>query len=173
MNPDEFFQVGKVVKSSGSSGELVFELDSSLLPKKKLESVFIRIKGNLIPFFIDSLRSKSSGQVYVKLLDVDEKEEIEELLGCSLFLPLSVKPAKKNASGFDLDLNGYKVIDENHGEIGFITSILELPMQELLQIDFNGKEILIPLVEEIVLKLDKKGKILHIRAPEGLIEIYL
>jgi 16S rRNA processing protein RimM len=40
-------------------------------------------------------------------------------------------------------------------------------------VSFNEKEILIPLVDEVILKVDRKKKELHIRAPEGLIDIYL
>jgi 16S rRNA processing protein RimM len=174
MNQDEFFQIGKVIKSSGSTGELVFILDNEKLAgKKKLESVFIQINGNLIPFFIDTLRMKSGNMAMVKLFDVHTPEDMMPLLGCALFLPDSLKPVKRPGKGYDFYLEGFRVIDGVYGDIGIVVKVLELPMQQLLEIDHGGKQILVPLVEEIVLGLDKKEKVLHIHAPEGLIEIYL
>jgi len=46
-------------------------------------------------------------------------------------------------------------------------------MQELLQLDHNGKEILLPISDELILEVDRENKILYISAPEGLIELYL
>ena len=174
MNQDEFFQAGKVVRSSGSAGELVFILDTENIPRnKKLESVFIQIQGNLIPFFIDSFRIKNSNQALVKLLDVNSVEEMTPLLGCSIFLLNSLKSGKKQKKSFDFNLIGFSVLDQVYGEIGTVVNIIELPMQELLEIDFNGKQILIPLVDEIIKGIDKKRKVIMIEAPEGLIGIYL
>jgi len=174
MNQDEFFQVGKVVKQSGSTGELVFILDTDILPgNMKLESVFIQLQGNLIPFFIDHSRMKSHNQLLVKLLDVDSVEDAAPLLGCRLFLPVSARPKTRKIKSVALDLVGFHVIDHVHGDIGIVLNILEMPMQELLEIDHEGKQILVPLVEEIILGIDEKKKTLSIQAPEGLIEIYL
>ena len=41
------------------------------------------------------------------------------------------------------------------------------------QIRFGEKEVLIPVVDEIIQKVDRKKKLLMIAAPPGLIEIYL
>ena len=60
-----------------------------------------------------------------------------------------------------------------HGNIGTLVKVMDLPRQSLLQIAFEDKEILVPLVDEVIMKVDRKKKELHIRAPEGLIDIYL
>ena len=65
------------------------------------------------------------------------------------------------------------MIDNQHGNIGKVEYVLDLPQQSLMQIVFGEKEILIPIVDEIVLKVDRRKKEIHILAPEGLIEIYL
>ena len=174
MNQDEFFQIGKVVKLNGSTGELLFILDTEYTASlKKLESVFIQLHGNLIPFFIDSFRMKAHNQALVKLLDVDSTEDMTPFLSCGVFLPESLRPGKSRGKSYPPDLSGFKVTDINHGDLGIVVNVLELPMQELLEIEFNGKQILIPKVEEIIKQIDMKGKVITIEAPVGLIEIYL
>ncbi len=173
MNLDEFFLLGKVVKTSGSKGDLVFFLETGSPARyKKLESVFIKIHENLIPFFIDRIELKTKGQALVKLLDVDSPEEAEALLGLDIFLPLAMQSKAKTGRN-QPDLTGFSVTDARYGPIGTVTDLLSMPMQELLSIDHNGKEILIPLVEEIIRGIDKKQRIIYIEAPEGLIELYL
>jgi 16S rRNA processing protein RimM len=43
----------------------------------------------------------------------------------------------------------------------------------LLQVNFNGTEILIPIFEGLIEKVVRKKKELYIKAPEGLIDLYL
>jgi len=39
-------------------------------------------------------------------------------------------------------------------------------------IDLKGKEALIPVHEDFLLKIDKKKKQVHVELPEGLLDIY-
>ncbi len=173
MNRDDFFQAGKVVKPSGSSGEVILTFNKEITNLRKTESVFILLQGNLIPFFIGRIESRGSNQYLVSFLDVHSGEEADPLLGASVFLPNSMRPRKRQSKQYDLDLEGFRVIDRNFGYIGTVSGVLELPMQELLEVNHQGKQILVPLVEDIVEELDGHSKTIYIRAPEGLIEIYL
>jgi len=174
MKADELFQLGKIVRTFGTKGDLVFQVDTEILARiKKLESVFVNINENLIPFFIESLEKRPKSQILVKLLDVSNTDDAEALVGCAIYIPLTLLPKIKGAQINSIEIEGYKVIDLNLGETGTVTTIMEMPQQSLLVIDFNGKEILIPIVEEIIKKVDKKSKTIHIEAPEGLIELYL
>jgi 16S rRNA processing protein RimM len=60
-----------------------------------------------------------------------------------------------------------------HGKIGKITGIIDMPHYAIIQVDFNGKEILIPAIKDIIQKIDRENNILHIIAPDGLIELYI
>jgi len=174
FNPDEFFQIGKVVKASGNSGEVIVFLEKGDHPEiTKLESVFIRLYGNLIPFFIEHITKKSNSQFLVKFLDAGSPDETEELIGKAVFLPKSLKPRQKKSKSSVPDIIGYQVVDSNFGELGRVTDILEFPMQEIIEIEHKDKTVLIPLAEELITGIDPKKKILWIEAPEGLIELYL
>jgi 16S rRNA processing protein RimM len=67
---------------------------------------------------------------------------------------------------------GYMVI---HGKepLGEILEIIEQPHQLLCRLDIKGKEVLIPLHEETLLKADHKKKQVIVELPDGLLEIYL
>jgi 16S rRNA processing protein RimM len=174
MKQDELFLLGKIVRTFGSKGEVVFQVNAEILDRiKNLESVFIKLNENLVPFFIDSLERRPKSQAIVKFMDVDDPEEASLLAGCDFFIPLSILPKQKGTQLNSIEIEGYTVIDAVRGETGTVRTVLEMPQQMLLSIDFNGKEILIPVVDEIVKKIDRKNKVIYIEAPEGLIELYL
>lgn len=174
MKQDELFQLGKIVRTFGSKGELIFQVDTEIFSQiKKLESVFLKINENLVPFFIEIIQPKSKGQVLVKFLDVNDADDALQLAGCAAFIPRNLLPKPKRAQLDSYDIDGFSVVDATHGLIGTVSHVLDLPQQSLLAIDFNGKEILVPVVEEIITQVDRKKKTIHIEAPEGLIELYL
>jgi len=52
MKQDELFQLGKIVRTFGTKGEVVFQVDTEILSRiKNLESVYLKINENLVPFF--------------------------------------------------------------------------------------------------------------------------
>jgi len=124
-------------------------------------------------FFIEHIQPKAKGQAMVKFLDVDSTEDASLLAGCDIFIPLAMLPKQKGAQVYSIEIVGYTVIDATRGETGTVKTVLELPQQSLLAIDYNGKEILVPIVDEIIKKIDRKAKTIYIEAPEGLIELYI
>ncbi|MCX6266534.1 MAG: ribosome maturation factor RimM, partial [Bacteroidetes bacterium] len=88
-------------------------------------------------------------------------------------LPITELPTLKGNQFYFHEIVGFQVVDQNHGNIGRIEDILELPHQSLFQIRYGEKEILIPIVDDIIQKVDRRKKLLMIEAPSGLIEIYL
>ena len=44
---------------------------------------------------------------------------------------------------------------------------------ELFEIDKNGTEILIPLIDDFIIALDREKKSITLETPEGLVDLYL
>ncbi|NTW33067.1 MAG: 16S rRNA processing protein RimM [Bacteroidetes bacterium] len=173
MKKEDNFQLGYISKTHGYKGEVVFLTNPEIQIKyNKLESVLLEINGNLIPFFIDSISVLANNAVLVKFNDIDSEEKAKKLVKCNIFLPLQML-AKSKKPPQQSDIIGYKVIDDNKGEIGVISNILDMPQQLILEIKNGPIEILIPANENIIYKIDKKNKTVFINAPEGLIDIYL
>ncbi|NRA92705.1 MAG: 16S rRNA processing protein RimM, partial [Psychroserpens sp.] len=61
----------------------------------------------------------------------------------------------------------------NFGEVGTITAINDSTAQALFEIDRNGTEILIPMNDKFIVKVDRKAKVIEVETPEGLIDLYL
>ena len=174
MNKDDFYYLGKIAKPFGSKGQVVVFLDvDEPLHYRKLESVYLDLDGEWVPFLIESVEIRSGRKALFHFEDVNTAEDAAAYTGREMYLPLASLPPLKGKKFYYHEVKGFTVIDSVHGNIGTLLKVLEFPRQAMLQIALGEKEILIPLVDEIILKVDRKKKELHIRAPEGLIDIYL
>ncbi len=174
MKKEDYFQLGYISKLHGIKGLLYIFLDVDNPENyKKIESVFLDIKGKLIPFFIEKIELKNNNYAIAKFQDVDSVEAASELVGSELFLPLSNLPVKTGNHFYFHEVIGFEVIDANHGNIGFIEDILDLSYQSIFKIKFETKEILLPINNKIIKKLDRENKTFLVEAPAGLIELYL
>ncbi|MBI9037915.1 MAG: 16S rRNA processing protein RimM [Bacteroidales bacterium] len=173
MKKEDCFNLGIITKTFGKNGEVIFFLDVDHPENyNDLEMVFIEINQKLIPFFIETIKIKGN-YATVKLEDISNPEKAQKFLKLNLFLPIDFLPDLPDEKFYFHEIIGFSVEDEDHGDIGIINDILELPEQSLLQILFKEKEILVPIVDEIVKSVDSDNKKVYINAPQGLIDLYL
>ena len=67
----------------------------------------------------------------------------------------------------------FRVIDGNEGPLGTVTSVMAMPTQDLIAMQYRGQEMLIPINSAIVKTVDREAKTLNVDLPEGLLEVYL
>ena len=122
----------------------------------EMESVFIKLNENLVPFTIDSIQLRPKKQAVVRFHDVNETDDAELFVGSLLFLPLSNLPPLTGNKFYYHEITGFAVIDKEKGPIGFIEDVLDLQHQAIMQIRQGDKEILVPISDDIIQKVDRK-----------------
>lgn len=163
---------GKIVRTHGNKGALLIKQEGASKAKlKKTEPVFVDIQPTPVPFFIEDIKVENNGFYILKFQWLNTPEQAAKFCGLNIYLDRKEK--SKNAETDPSDLIGFTVIDEYHGETGIIERIKKLPMQNIFVIKKNDKEILIPVVENFIVKIDIQKKIIEIAAPQGLIDLYL
>ena len=174
MNKADCFNLGHVAKLHGYKGEVSLFFDVTD-PKKyhSLDAVYIDINDQLTPFFVESLKPRDKGFATVKFEGVDSDNDAKVLQRKDLYLPIEVLPDLTGTDFYDHEVIGFTVHDETHGEVGELQQIIDLSANPLIQIDANGTEVLIPLNKEMIIKVDREKEELHLKAPEGLISLYL
>ena len=100
-------------------------------------------------------------------------QEAQALAGHDLYLPLDLLPKLTGNQFYFHEVKGFRVIDAEKGDIGIIQSIIEYPAQPLFQIMKGDTEILIPVIDPVIKKVDREAKTIFIEAPNGLIDLYL
>ncbi len=174
MRIDDCYQLGYVSKTHGLQGEVNVYLDVDFPEDyEEMESVFLQLlgSGTLIPFFIEHLRLQKENAI-VKFEDVDSIEQAETLIKAQLFLPLDQLPPLEENQYYFHEIIGFRVEDEQEGQLGTVKDVYEAGGQELIAMDYHEQEILIPLNDEVVLKVDKAQQVIHTRLPQGLLDIY-
>lgn len=174
MNTKDCFYLGKIAKLHGFKGEVSLFLDvTNPEDYKELKSVYIEIDSVLTPFFIDSVKIKNKSFIAVKFQGVDDEKAAQNLLKKSLYLPDAILPNLKGTQFYDHEIIGFSVLDNVHGDIGLVEKVIDIASNPLLQIICDKKEILVPIFEGLVQEIDRQKKILYIKTPEGLIDLYL
>lgn len=168
-----YLSIGKIVAVHGLKGEVLLKHElgkkSSL---KGLQAIFIEDKKNsFIPWFIEAATAKSEEEIYLKLEGLDSREAAAVLSQKKVWLPEAdyKKFAAKHTAA---NLLGYTIVD-NGQSLGEILEVIEQPHQLLCRLMVKGKEVLIPLHEDSLEKIDHRKKQVLVELPEGLLEIYL
>lgn len=170
---NEYFYLGHITKSFGIKGQLSCYLDTDE-PEKyaDLDAVFIDLDGEKLPYLIENIQYRGANTFVIKFQDVDE-EEAKSLIKAELYLPMSELPPLTGNRFYFHEVIGFKVIDEEKGDIGVCQDFIDISHHPIMQIDHEGTEILIPAIDEIFKNVDRENKQIHIVAPEGLIDVYL
>ncbi len=173
MDIDSCYQLGYVIKPHGLKGDVSIYIDADE-PQvyKNLASVLIQLDNNLVPFFISKI--KVSGQKAILSLEDSPDIEFAQLLkGSALYLPLSALPELTDNQFYFHEIIGFIVEDEDLGEVGPVITVYDAGPQDLLAIEHKGKEVLLPINDETVKKVDKNKKLIFVNMPAGLLDIYL
>ena len=174
MDLKDSIYIGQIAKLHGYKGGVSLFLDVTH-PEEymDMESFFIEIDGILTPFFVESFKLKNKGFAAVKFQGVDSEQEARSLLKKKVFIPETELRELDESNFYDHEVIGYEVEDVVKGKIGKVTAIADLKQNPLLVIEFKDKEILLPIFEGLIVKVDRKLKRLKVKAPDGLIDLYL
>jgi 16S rRNA processing protein RimM len=169
----EYFKIGKLVATYGYKGELI--LKHSLGKKtslKGIQHIFTEEKKNsFIPWFIESTRIRNHDEVILKIEGLDAKETAAKLITREVWLT-EADMQNFTAKTAPLKLLGYAIFNFKK-EIGKILEVIDQPHQLLCRTEINKKEVLVPLNENTLKKIDHKKKAVMVELPEGLLDIYL
>jgi len=173
MKKEDCFYLGKIVTKYSFKGELLAKLDTDQ-PElyEHLDAIFVQVRNNLIPFFIESSQLHKSDLLRIKFEDVDTEGDADALIKSELYLPLEFLPKLEGNKFYFHEVIGFKIIDKNFGEVGTISAINDSTAQALFEVDRNGIEILIPMNDEFIVEVNRKTKTITVETPEGLIDLY-
>lgn len=173
MQLDDCFEIGYVLKPHGLKGAVHILLDVDDPAKyNNMESVIVKIDGNLVPFFISTIQINGKKGI-IHFEEVNSLDEANALKSCLLLLPISALPKLAQNQFYYHDVIGFTIVDQNHGSLGVIENIITGGNQDLICMEYRGKEILIPIVDDIVSHASHETKEVYVCLPDGLLEIYL
>jgi 16S rRNA processing protein RimM len=174
MRKEDCFYLGKIVRKHSFKGEVVAKLDTDE-PElyENLESVFVALSNNLVPFFIEQSLLQKGNQLRIQFEDITTEEEADEIVGASLYLPLEFLPKLTDNKFYFHEIIGFDIEDVRHGYVGVISGVNDTTAQPLFEINSNGIDVFIPMIDDFIKKVDRENKKILVETPEGLIDLYL
>jgi len=158
---DDYMNIGQVINTHGTKGELkVYSLCDDIKRFRKLKTVFLEnIEMNVVWCQFQGNR------VILKIEGIDSMEEAEKYK--TKYLKVKKEDAVKLPDGrfFVVDIIDCKVIDEKNVEIGKVYDVIFTGSNDVYWVKGN-KEVLVPALESIVVKIDIKNKEIIIKPLE-------
>ncbi|MBJ6369139.1 ribosome maturation factor RimM [Snuella sedimenti] len=174
MKKDDCFYLGKIVKKYSFKGEVLAKLDTDQ-PEiyEHLDAIFVELRNNLVPFFVEDSQLHKSELLRIKFEDVDTEADADAIMKSDLYLPLDLLPKLEGNKFYFHEVIGFSIEDTTFGKVGIIKGINDTTAQALFEIDREGTEILIPMNDAFIIKVDRDKKTILVNTPEGLIDLYL
>jgi len=172
MKKEDCFYLGKIVKKYSFKGELILKLDTDQ-PEiyENLNAIFLDMGKTLVPYFIESSLFQKGNHMRIRFEDVDSEEDAELLLKRDAYLPLSLLPKLEGNQFYFHEVTGFILEDINFGKVGVIASINDRSAQPLFVVKTDHTEILVPMVDDFIEKIDRVNKKVLVKTPEGLIDM--
>jgi 16S rRNA processing protein RimM len=174
MLKSDCFYLGKIVSKYSFKGEVLIKLDTDEPEAyENLESVFISLGNNLVPFFIKKSSLHRSTLLRVRFDAIADESDADRVMGSEIYLPLSSLPKLTGNKFYFHEIIGFTLLDSVHGDIGIVESVNDTTAQALFEVVKEDKQLLIPINDQIITKVDRENKTIHVTTPEGLVDLYM
>ncbi|HEX7413096.1 MAG TPA: hypothetical protein VF411_03540 [Bacteroidia bacterium] len=168
----QLIKIGKLTRIHGLKGAIVVSGDNKDFPLenieiKKNDLLFIEINGVPTPFFVSEVNV--IGKNLVLAFDgIETIDKAKSLIGKGVYADKKYISFKKSKTS---NLQGYDLVDELKGNMGKINELITLPKQQLISVQIDGEETLLPYTDVFVKKIDHQTKTVYYCAPDGLFDI--
>ena len=163
---------GRISKPNGLRGELNIILNLAIGKGiKSKDPLFIDIDGQRVPFFVEDVEYISNDRAIIKFEFIDTIEEARTICGCSVFLDQRLDPGSKVDQNDFNSVVAYKSYDQRMEFLGAVTEYLPNENNPVFIVDYHGKELIVPAVDEIIERINHKDQTIHFNLPEGLTEL--
>jgi len=175
MSDEGYTIVGSFTSLHGYKGHINIVLNINITKDFKFtEPVFVEFNQTWVPFFVETFKFKNNKHFVIKIKDIDTDIEVLKFKGKKIYFSNTFYNKNFKNTGEFIYLFGFKVCDKVFGLIGNIADVVEYPGQYIFKITgLQNEEILLPVNNDFIESIEKKKKTINIKAPEGLLDIYI
>ncbi len=172
MKKEDCYYLGKITRTHGLAGNVILKLDTDQ-PEfyNKLEGIFLEINGLLTPFFVEKQQWSKDNSKIISFKNAS-LQMAEQTVGKNVFLPLSTLPELKENQFYYHEVVGFEIKDENGNSCGTIKEINDQTAQHYFILNLNGKEVIIPIIKDWILEVNRNEKLIKMQLPDGLLEVF-
>ncbi|MDQ7804320.1 ribosome maturation factor RimM [Amycolatopsis sp. A133] len=165
--------VGRIAKAHGIRGELAVDVRTDS-PDERFKigaAVTTRLRDGSQRELTIAAAREHSGRLLVRFEEVLTRDVAETLRGALLLADTDTLPPTEDPDEFyDHELAGLRAELTDGTVVGKVVEIVHSPAGELLELDVDGREVLVPFVRAIVPTVDVGGGRVVLDPPEGLLD---
>ncbi|HWD06959.1 MAG TPA: ribosome maturation factor RimM [Amycolatopsis sp.] len=165
--------VGRIAKAHGIRGELAVDVRTDSPEERFAVGAVVTTKlrdGSKRDLTIAAAR-EHSGRLLVRFEEVLTRDVAETLRGALLLVDTAALPPTGDPDEFyDHELTGLRAELTDGTVVGKVVEVVHSPAGELLELNVEGREVLVPFVTAIVPTVDVAGGRVVLDPPDGLLD---
>ena len=163
--------IGKIERPFGLRGEVKVQSLSDVPDRfEGLQQVTL-VSPNGLVLTTKVVQVRPGGRSYIMRFDAfSTPEEAARFRGGVLQIPQAASPPLAEDSYYEYELVGMTVQDEQGHVLGTLEEIWQLPGSPIFAVRQAGREVLIPATKRAVASVDRAGRLMTVRAGEGVME---
>ena len=168
--------VGRVRRAHGLRGDLVVETltdapDAIFAPGRRvLGGTPIGDLGAGPELAIERVSPFQRGLLILHLQGIDDRTAAERWRDRYLLVPSGEVEPPGASEAFLHELVGMRVSLVNGGDVGDVLAYYELPQGILLEVEWNGGRVTVPMHDAFVRDIDRERRRIVMELPDGLLE---
>lgn len=168
---EDMLRVGVFANTHGVRGEIkVFPTTDDVTRFKKLKKIYLDKGIEKMELEIQSVRYFKN-MVILKFKGIDNINDIEKYKGKDLLIHREQAVPLKEDEYFICDIINAQVVTETGEEVGVLKEVLQTGANDVYVVrTTEGKEILLPVIDECVLDLNVEEKIVTVRLMPGIMD---
>jgi 16S rRNA processing protein RimM len=164
--------VAEIFRPRGIRGELIARSLTDVSGRlESLKSAFVRLPDGTDQAVEVTAVWRHKDDWVVKFAGVDSIDAADVFRGADLWVPVSERAALPDGEYFQSDLMGCQVVDGGSGRvIGIVEGWQQFGGPPLIEVTFEGKEVLLPFVASEC-RIDLGARVIRMNLAEGLLDL--
>lgn len=169
---EKLVTVGKVVNSHGIRGELKIVPETDFPERFDVGNSLIIVDSQNKQTPVTVKTSRLHKNVFIVLFSqFSNINDVEKFKGSLLKIEAKNQKPLEDGEYYYHEIIGCKVVTEDEQELGLISEILTPGANDVWVVSLpKGKQLLLPVIDDVILNVDIPNKTIRIHLMEGLLE---
>lgn len=172
---EELIAIGHYNKPHGVAGELSATVDIEMDVLRELSCLVSEMDGIFVPFFVNSLRPKTSETVLLTIDGINSEQEAARLVNHDIFAlkrEYRQESIDADADGYPLDyFIGFELQDSDGTRVGEIVQVDEQTENAIFVVEDGDSEVLLPASDDLIVEFDLDKKVMVMDLPQGILDL--
>lgn len=171
LRPQELVRIGRIAGIHGLRGALKCRPDNPDSDSfESLSRITIEIGGQRREYELRSAAPAGRGTLKIELAGISDANAAEALKGGIVMVPDTSLPPTKPGEFYYFQAIGCEVFLTDGTAIGTIAEVFSNGANDVMVVRKDNREVLVPVIEDVVKSIDLEGRRVVIEAVPGLLD---